>query len=484
MKASDGDHRRLRGDPAFAVVLTVRADTQDEAMSSLDFLEPGWGVAAVSAGLASGSQQLLVQVDDEPALRRLRQAASRHRRIVSCVDRLWAMSAGGPVRVQPRDPARPAEDLAFLYTRGAGRLAAAIAAHPDTAAEVTGRPNRVAVISDGSAVLGMGNVGPAAVLPLLEAKAALYAQIADIDAMPLCVNTGHVHGTDSLVATIRAVAPTFGAVNLTGFASPACRDLERRLRIALDVPVFHDEQHAIPVVVLAALRNALRVAGKDLHTARIVVLGAGVTGSAVTRLLLHAGARDVTVCTGQTIVGPDLDRLPEHTAWLAGLTNPRRLHGGPEQAIAGADAVVGLNTAVRLDQRVVGTMKSPPVVFALAGPPPAVGPTAVTATCHPDHPNHLTGLLAFPGIVRGLLNARAPRITTTMLLAAADVLAGWVGEDALGPHRLLPDVLDPRLVSTVAAAVAAVEASRRRAQPAEPIGEPETVPESNARTAD
>ncbi|GAA1540196.1 hypothetical protein GCM10009827_069430 [Dactylosporangium maewongense] len=373
---------------------------------------------------------------------------------------------------RPRDPARSAEDLASLYTHGAARLAAAIAARPDTAAEMTGRPNRIAVISDGSALPGVGDVGPVAALPLLEAKAALYAGIADIDAVPICVSTGDAPSTDSLVATIRAIAPTFGAIDLTGFAAPGCRDLERRLRIALEVPVFHDEQHATPVVVLAALRNALRVAGKDLRTARIAVLGAGVTGDAVTRLLLYAGARDVTVCTGQAIAGPDVDALPEHAAWPADRTSPRRLHGGPAQAVAGADAVIGLDTDGQLDRRLVDTMQAPPVVFALAGPPPTTGSTAVTASCHPDHPNQVTGLPAFPGIVRGLLNAGAPRITTTMLLAAADVLAGWVGEDILGPHRLLPDPFDPRLVSTVAAAVAAVEASRRRAHQAEPTDPP------------
>ncbi|MET7397284.1 malic enzyme-like NAD(P)-binding protein [Dactylosporangium sp. NPDC005572] len=356
------------------------------------------------------------------------------------------------------DGRRPLRDLALRYTHGAGRLAAAIAARPETAAEVTGRPNRVAVISDGSAVPGLGNAGPAAALPFVEAKAALYAEVAGIDAVPICLDTGHAHGTDGVVAAVRAIAPTFGAVDLTGFASPSCRDIERRLRIALDIPVFHDEQHATPVVVLAALRNALRVTGKDLHTARIVVLGAGVTAGAVTRLLLHAGATDVTVCTPHGILDPGPGTPPEPTAWLAGHTNPRRVQGGPAQALAGADAVVAVSADGGLDQHLVETMAARPVVFALAGPPPPAGPAAVTAT-------GLTELLAFPGIVRGLLSARAPRITTAMLLAAADVLAGLLGEDALGPHRLLPDVLDPQLAPTMAAAVAAVEASRRRAEP-------------------
>ncbi|GGM26349.1 malate dehydrogenase [Dactylosporangium sucinum] len=455
------------------MVLTVRADTQDEAVSSLDFLEPGWGVAAVrhdGTGDLPGRRQLLVQVGDEAALHRLRRAASLDGRVVACTDRLRAMSAGGPIEVRPRPAFRAAEDLALLYTRGAARLAATIAADPGTASELTGRSNRVAVISDGSAVPGLGDLGPTAALPSLEAKAALCARLAGIDAVPICLDMGLARDADGTVAAVRAIAPTFGAIILTGIASPVCSDIERRLRLALDIPVFHDEQHGLPVVVLAGLRNALRVADKHMSTARVVILGTGVTAGAVTRLLLHAGVSDVTVCTPHGILGPQLRDLPAQTAWLAQQTNPRRLHGPQAQALAGADAVVDLSPAARLDQQLLATMAQPPVVFALSGPEPPAGATAITATDRPGHPNHITDLLAFPGILRGLLDAGAPRVTTDILLAATDVLAGLVSEDALGPHRLLPDVLDPQVPPTMAAAVAAVEASRCRARPRRTAG--------------
>ncbi|RQX03880.1 NAD-dependent malic enzyme [Micromonospora inaquosa] len=465
MEAAVEGQRRPGGDPAFAAVLTVRADTQEAAVSLLDFLEPGWGVSVLPWHVA-GQQRLLVQVDGEDALRRVRQAAGRRRRVIGWVDRLWMVSAGGRVQVRPRLPVRSAEDLALVYTPGVGRLAAAIAARPAAAVEVTGRPNRVAVVSDGTAVLGLGDVGPLAALPVMEGKAALFAQLADIDAVPICLDAGD---PDKVVAAVRTLAPTFGGINLADIAAPACFDIERRLQDVLDIPVFHDDQHGTAVVVLAGLRNALRVVGKQLETARIVVMGAGAAGTAVARLLLRAGASDVTVWARQGVLGPHLDELPAHKVWLAEHTNPRRIRSGLAHALVGADAVVGVSRGGLLSSQMVAEMALRPVVFALANPEPEIRPEMlagldpVIATGRCDYPNHISNALVFPGVFRGALNARAPRITTAMLLAAADVLAGLVGKELLGPRRLLPDVLDPQVVPTVAAAVAAVEASRHHA---------------------
>jgi len=334
-----------------------------------------------------------------------------------------------------------------MYTPGVGRLAARIATDAGAADAVTGRGNRVAVVSDGTAVLGLGNVGPLAALPVIEGKAALFAQLADIDAVPLCVN---VSGTDELVALVRTLAPTFGGINLDDIAAPRCFEVEQRLQAELDIPVFHDDQHGTAIVVLAGLRNALRVVGKRLETARVVVVGAGAAGTAVTKLLREAGAGDTVVC------------LAEHT-------NPRRITGGLAEALAGADAVIGLSRPGVLTRELVTTMALDPIVFALANPDPEIRPeqlsglAAVVATGRSDYPNQINNALAFPGIFRGALNARAPRISTAMQLAAADVLAGLVGDDQLSARRLLPDVLDPQVVPTVSAAVAAVELSRRRA---------------------
>jgi len=465
---TSGEWARPGGDPAFALVLTVRAAPDEPLERVLDFLEPGWGVSPLPS-LLPGHRRVVLQVEDEESLRRLGRAVGggRHPRVTACVDRLWSMSAGGRIQVRPRMPARTAEDLALMYTPGVGRLAARIATDAGDADAVTGRGNRVAVVSDGTAVLGLGNVGPLAALPVIEGKAALFAQLADIDAVPLCVN---VSGTDELVALVRTLAPTFGGINLEDIAAPRCFEVEQRLQAELDIPVFHDDQHGTAIVVLAGLRNALRVVGKRLETARVVVVGAGAAGTAVTKLLREAGAGDTVVCAGQGILSADAtEGLPAHKAWLAEHTNPRRITGGLAEALAGADAVIGLSRPGVLTRELVTTMALDPIVFALANPDPEIRPeqlsglAAVVATGRSDYPNQINNALAFPGIFRGALNARAPRISTAMQLAAADVLAGLVGDDQLSARRLLPDVLDPQVVPTVSAAVAAVELSRRRA---------------------
>ncbi len=462
------DWSRPGGDPAFALVLTVRAAPEEPLEKVLDFLEPAWGVSPLPSALP-GHRRVVVLVEDEESLRRLGRAVGggRHPRVTACVDRLWSMSAGGRVQVRPRLPARTAEDLALTYTPGVGRLAARIAADAGAADAVTGRRNRVAVVSDGTAVLGLGDVGPLAALPVMEGKAALFAQLADIDAVPLCVN---VSGVDDLVALVRALAPTFGGINLEDIAAPRCFEVEERLQAELDIPVFHDDQHGTAIVVLAGLRNALRVVGKRLETARVVVVGAGAAGTAVTKLLREAGSGDTVVCAKRGVLSADAtEGLPAHKVWLAENTNPRRIAGGLAEALAGADAVVGLSRPGVFTRELVTTMALDPIVFALANPEPEIRPEqlsgldAVVATGRSDYPNQINNALAFPGVFRGALNARAARITTAMQLAAAEALAGLVGEDQLSARRLLPDVLDPQVVPAVSAAVAAVELSRRRA---------------------
>ncbi|RSM68063.1 NAD-dependent malic enzyme [Actinoplanes sp. ATCC 53533] len=460
--AEASDEQRVGGDPAFAAVITVRARRDEPVAPLLGFLEPCWGLRPLPWAVP-GQKRVLVQVDDEAALRRLSQEALRHRRVLGCIDRLWTTTAGGPIQVRPRLPARSAQDLALLHTTGANRLASAIAAVPETGREVTGRPNRVAVVTDGSCVRGLGAVGPLAALPIAEGKAALFAQLADIDAVPICLNTAT---TDEVVAVVRALAPAFGAISLEAIAAPGCFDIERRLQDELDIPVFHDDQHATAVVIVAALRNALRVVSKSLATAHIVVLGTSTTGAVLTRLVRRAGSGTVTRWFPDA--EPDTGRPASHLR-PARLTGPRRVHGGPAAVLAGTDAVVDLSDPGLLTPQLVTVMAARPVVFTLSSPEPRWHPdlladrAAVIATAHPEHPNYLTNALAFPGLTRGALNSRAPRITTAMHLAAADVLAGLVGDNLLGAHRLLPDILDPQVVETVAAAVAAVESSRRRA---------------------
>ncbi|MEU5943505.1 malic enzyme-like NAD(P)-binding protein [Micromonospora sp. NPDC047548] len=324
----------------------------------------------------------------------------------------------------------------------------------------------MAVVTDGTAVLGLGDVGPAAALPVMEGKAALFAHLAGIDAVPVCLATKH---PDEFVAAVRALAPSFGGINLEGIAAPACFEVEQRLQQALDVPVFHDDQHGTAIVVLAALRNALRVVGKRVESARLVVVGAGPAGTATASLLVAAGATDVVVVVRDGVLHrDDMPRLPLHEAQLVGWTNPRRVRGGLAAALAGADAVVGLSRAGVLTRELVASMGEAPVVFALAAPEPEIRPervsdiAAVVSTGRADYPNQVDNALVFPGVFRGALDARVPQITLPMRLAAADVLAGLVPREQLSATRLLPDVLDGQVVPTVAGAVAAVAAERRR----------------------
>ncbi|WP_433221030.1 NAD(P)-dependent malic enzyme [Dactylosporangium sp. CS-047395] len=432
--ASEG-WARPGGDPAFAAVLTMRATPGDVPGAVLDFLEPGWGVEPLSSPSAD-QRRLLVRVDDEASLRRLLQLAGRRRgQVLGCADRLWAMSVGGRIQVRPRTPVSTAEDVVLVHGSGVARLAARIAAEPAVADVVTGRLNRVAVVSDGTAVLGLGDVGPLAALSVMEAKSALFAQLAGIDAVPVCLSAT---SAEELATVVLALAPMFGGINLDGVAAPRCIEVRRRLQDQLDIPVLHDPEHATVVVVLAALRNALRVVGKQLRGARIAVLGAGVVGTALTRLLLRSGAGDVLVWTpGGVLCAAAGGPLPAHEVWLAEHTNPRRVRGGLEQALHGADAVLGLSRSAALSRELLAAMAPGPIVFTLAESqskirqPHLAGLAAVLATRRPNAANQLTDAVVLPGLLRGAINARAPRISTAMLLAAADVVAGLVGEDRL-----------------------------------------------------
>ncbi|WP_091345586.1 NAD(P)-dependent malic enzyme [Micromonospora rhizosphaerae] len=334
--------------------------------------------------------------------------------------------------------------------------------------EVTGR-YRVAVVTDGTAVPGRGAVGLAAALRVVDGKAILFAQLAAIEAVPICLAST---GPDEFVAAVRALAPSFDGIDLEAIAAPACFEVERRLQEALDIPVFHDDQHGTAIVVLAALRNALRVVGKRVESARLVVIGAGPAGTATVRLLVAGGATDVVVVMrGGVLHRDDVPWLPPHEAWMAGWTNQRRVRGGLAEALAGADAVVGFSRAGVLTRELVASMGEAPVVFALAASEPEIRPqlvrdiAPVVATCRADHPNQIDNALVFPGVFRGALDAEATWVTTSMKLAAADVLAGLICREDLSATRLLPQVRDDRVVPTVAGAVAAVAAELRRSSP-------------------
>ena len=389
--------------------------------------------------------------------------------LLSCVDLAMERSRGGKTQTTAKIPLRDNEDLAFAYTPGVGRVAAHVAADPRSAAQLTGKSNRVAIVTDGTAVLGLGDLGPIAALPVMEGKAALFSHLAKIDAVPICLDTTDV---EQIVATVTAIAPSFGGINLEDIAAPRCFDVESRLRPRLDIPVLHDDQHGTAVVVVAALQNALVVVGKNLAGARIVVVGAGAAGTAVTQLLIAAGARDVVVWAPVGVLGRHLAAvLPPHKAALAATTNPRGVRGGLAEAMRGADAVVGVSAGGVLSRSLVASMATDPVVFALANPVPEIEPdeiadlAPVVTTGRSDHPNQVNNALVFPGLFRGAMDAKVRLLDTTVLLACARALADLVPAPSV--DRLLPEVLDPRVVPAIAGAVGAAARNRHATEPNE-----------------
>jgi malate dehydrogenase (oxaloacetate-decarboxylating) len=371
-------------------------------------------------------------------------------------DRTFLMHLGGKIEMASKHPIRNRDDLSMIYTPGVARVCLAIAKNPEDARRLTIKRNSIAVITDGSAVLGLGNIGPQAALPVMEGKAALFKRFAGIDAWPLCLDT---QDTDEIIAVVKAVAPGFAGINLEDISAPRCFEVERRLRDLLDIPVFHDDQHGTAIVVLAALYNALRVVGKNIADVRIVMSGAGAAGTAIIKLLLEAGAGDIVVADIEGVVHRQRDGLVGELLWLAEHTNALGFSGSLREAVAGADVFIGVSAPGVLSGEDVATMADKAIVFALANPEPEVDPAeasryaAVVATGRSDFPNQINNVLAFPGVFRGLLDARSSEITSTMLLAAARALAGVVTDAELNAAYITPSVFHADVHTTVAAAV-------------------------------
>src|SRR4051795_6087718 len=379
-------------------------------------------------------------------------------KVTSVSDRTFLMHKGGKIEVVPKVPIKTRDDLSMAYTPGVARVSSAIHDDPDSAWALTIKGNTVAVVSDGTAVLGLGDIGPGAAMPVMEGKAMLFKELAGVDAFPLCLDTTDV---DEIVRIVQCVAPTFGGINLEDIAAPRCFEVERRLQETLDIPVFHDDQHGTAVVVLAALVNALKVVRKPADAVRVVVVGAGAAGLACAKIILEHGVRDLVVCDIGGILHPGRTDLDAARTEMAARTNPRGLRGRSDDALAGADVVVGVSAPGAISADAVRTMAADAIVFAMANPVPEVQPESVMgdvtimATGRSDYPNQINNVLAFPGIFRGALDVRARGIDEAMKLAAARAIAAVIPDSDLGPEYIVPSVFNRNVAPAVADAVAA-----------------------------
>jgi len=362
----------------------------------------------------------------------------------------------GKLSVELKSPLDTQRALSIAYTPGVAQVSRAIAVDATLAKRYTWANRLVAVISDGSAVLGLGDIGPAASLPVMEGKSALFKTFGGLDSIPIVLDT---KDSDEIVDTIIRLRPTFGAVNLEDISAPRCFEIERRVIEALDCPVMHDDQHGTAIVVLAALMGASEVLGRDMHTLKIVISGAGAAGIACANILLAAGIGDITVLDSKGIVHTERDDLNPFKAELASRSNPRALRGGTPEALVGADVFMGVSAGL-VPEKLIATMAPGCIVFAMSNPDPEIHPdvarkyAAVVATGRSDFPNQINNVLAFPGVFRGALDAGARRITETMKVAAAEAIFSVVGDDLAADH-IVPSALDPRVGPAVAAAVAA-----------------------------
>jgi malate dehydrogenase (oxaloacetate-decarboxylating) len=377
-------------------------------------------------------------------------------------DRTFLMHLGGKIEVNPKVPLKHRDDLSRAYTPGVARVCLAIAEHPEDARHLTIKRNTVAVVTDGSAVLGLGNIGAAAALPVMEGKAALFKQFGGVDAWPVCLDT---QDTDTLVEIVRAMAPVYGGINLEDISAPRCFEIEARLRELLDIPVFHDDQHGTAIVVLAALTNALRVVDKRIEDVRIVVSGVGAAGNAIIRLLLAQGAGEIIGCGRGGAVHSGQKDMDQFRTWIAEHTNSANLVGSLKEVLVGADVFIGVSAPNLLTGDDIATMADDAIVFALANPVSEVDPVeaskhaAVVATGRSDYPNQINNVLVFPGFFRGLLDAGVSDITDQMLIAAAHAIADKVQPDQLNSSYIVPSVFDASVAPAVAAAVRAAVTS-------------------------
>ena len=364
---------------------------------------------------------------------------------------------GGKIEVNPKVSITNMEELSVAYTPGVAAVSSAIAENKEDVYKYTTKRNLVAVVTDGSAVLGLGNIGPEAAIPVMEGKAALFKAFADVDAVPISLDTQDV---EEIISHVKAIAPSFGGINLEDISAPRCFEIERRLKEELDIPVFHDDQHGTAIVVLGALYNALKVADKKIESAKIIINGGGSAGTAIAKKMLAAGAKNVIVCDIDGMIALDDPALDERHKDLASLTNPDNLKGDLQEAVKDADVFIGVSAPGVLKKEWIATMSEKPIIFAMANPTPEIMPDEakeggafIVATGRSDFPNQINNVLAFPGIFRGALDARASDITDEMQIAAAQGIASVIPESELSVDNIIPDAFNPKVAEVVADSV-------------------------------
>ncbi|MDX1637255.1 MAG: NAD-dependent malic enzyme [Balneolaceae bacterium] len=372
-------------------------------------------------------------------------------------DRVFLLHLGGKIHIQNKVPVDTRDALSMAYTPGVGRVCQAIAEEEEKAHTLTIKQNSVAVVSDGSAVLGLGNIGPKAAMPVMEGKAMLFKEFGDVDGYPICLDSQDV---DEIVRAVELISPGFGGINLEDISAPRCFEIEQRLKKSLDIPVFHDDQHGTAVVAMAATINALKVVGKELKDIHVAIIGAGAAGVAITQILLNDGVKSILCCDSKGIINRDrMDELNDSKRWLAENTNTDNLSGSAMDATKGADLLIGVSGPDIIPVEAVEHMADDPIVFALANPVPEIRPekihgiARIIATGRSDYPNQINNVLAFPGIFRGALDARASDINEQMKLAAAHAIAGHIDDGDISETYIVPSVFNKQVVQEVAEAV-------------------------------
>lgn len=372
-------------------------------------------------------------------------------------DRVFLLHLGGKIRIKNKVPVDTRDSLSMAYTPGVGRVCESIADNKEKVHTLTIKDNSVAVVSDGSAVLGLGNIGPEAAMPVMEGKAMLFKEFGDVDAYPICLDTQNV---DEIVNAVKWMSPGFGGINLEDIGAPRCFEIENKLKEILDIPVFHDDQHGTAVVTLAATINALKVIDKKMSDLRVVIVGAGAAGVAITKILLEAGVGEILCCDREGIIGKNrTDDMDSSKTWLANNTNQHDKEGSVMEATKDADLLIGVSGPGTVPKEAIENMAEDPIVFALANPEPEIRPEEINsiariiATGRSDYPNQINNVLAFPGIFRGALDARATDINENMKLAAAHAIAECIDENGLGEEYIIPSVFDERVSRNVAKAV-------------------------------